>query len=60
MHNMLERIELASVLNAERTAPTGPRSAAPERAPTLRTRLGQRVIALGERITYGTGVTATR
>ena len=60
MHNTLELIQLADAMHAVRSTPQGPRPASPERAPTVRARLGRRVITLGERIAYGTSVTATR
>lgn len=60
MHNTLELIQLAEAIHADRSTPRGLRPASPERAPTVRARFGRRVISLGERIAYGTSLTATR
>jgi len=59
MHSTLEMIQLADAINADRPH-GGRRPDSPERAPTMRTRLGRRLISLGERIAYGVSATATR
>jgi len=59
MQNTLGMIQLAETINADRPH-GGLRPASLERAPTIRTRLGRRVISLGERIAYGFSATATR
>lgn len=61
MLNTLQMIELAENRRIERSAGNRHPVFAPERAgPTARARLGRRVIAFGERIAYGTSLTATR
>ena len=59
MHNTLELIQLADSVHAERSGSRHGRSTQ-ERSPTLRARLGRRLIAIGERMTHGETATAAR
>lgn len=57
MHNTLELLQLADSVHAERSG-TRCGCSTQERNPTLRARLGRRLIAVGERLAAGETVVA--
>jgi hypothetical protein len=59
MQTTLHHIEYADTVHAERSDTRHGRSTQ-ERNPTLRTRVGNRLIGLGERLANGRTATATR